>query len=233
MQRPTNNQFGILCVCVGGAFLIFVVYFRLIAGNGFISAALSSLIVAMIIAAMIFLFLMTSHGKEFAGTAVARATGVAKVARAKLDEATSNRELGVSETVRNTASNAKSWLSGSVLRSGAPEEEVTAAPMSSSAPSRAAAPEIVQEKTSDEEGAISRPTGIEAPMGNQADDLKKIKGVGPKLEKLLNEMGYFHFDQIAAWSEPEVVWVDQNLKSFKGRASRDNWVEQARAFRSE
>ena len=232
MQRPTNNQFGILCVCVVAAFLTFLVYFRLIGGNGFISAALSSLIVAMIIAAVIFLFLMTSHGKEFAGRAVARATGVAKVARAKLDEATSNRELGVSETVRNTASNAKSWLSGSVLRSGAPEEEVTAAPMSSSAASRVASPEIVHEKTSGEEGAVSRPTGIDAPKGNQGDDLKKIKGVGPKLERLLNEMGYFHFDQIAAWSEPEVAWVDQNLKGFKGRASRDNWVEQAKAFRS-
>ncbi|SMX25292.1 hypothetical protein [Boseongicola aestuarii] len=233
MQRPTNNQFGILCVCVAGLFMTFLVYFRLIGGNGFVSAALFSLIVAMIIAAMIFLFLMTSHGKVFAETAVARATGVARVARAKLDETASNSEWGVIETVRNTASNAKSWLSGLVLRSDAPEEEVEVAPKSSSAPSSVAVPEIVQERTSNVEGTGSKPAGIDAPKGNQADDLKKINGVGPKLEQLLNEMGYFHLDQIAEWSEAEVAWIDQNLRSFKGRASRDNWVEQAKTFRSE
>ena len=45
---------------------------------------------------------------------------------------------------------------------------------------------------------------------------------------MLNEMGYFHFDQIAAWTADEVAWVDANLKGFKGRVSRDTWVEQAK-----
>ena len=35
------------------------------------------------------------------------------------------------------------------------------------------------------------------------------------------------FDQIATWGEAEVAWADANLKGFKGRVSRDNWVEQA------
>ncbi|MCT4557919.1 MAG: fused NADH-quinone oxidoreductase subunit E/endonuclease, partial [Pelagimonas sp.] len=61
-----------------------------------------------------------------------------------------------------------------------------------------------------------------------ADNLKEIKGVGPKLESLLNEMGFYHFDQIAAWTDQEVAWVNANLKGFKGRVSRDNWVEQAK-----
>jgi len=56
--------------------------------------------------------------------------------------------------------------------------------------------------------------------------------VGPKLQTTLNEMGYYHFDQIAAWTAEEVAWVDQNLKGFKGRVSRDNWVEQARQLAS-
>ena len=60
------------------------------------------------------------------------------------------------------------------------------------------------------------------------DNLKEIKGVGPKLETLLHSMGVFHFDQIAAWTDQEVAWVDANLKGFKGRVSRDNWVEQAK-----
>ena len=63
-----------------------------------------------------------------------------------------------------------------------------------------------------------------------ADDLKRIKGVGPKLEALLHGLGYFHFDQIATWTAAEVAWVDDNLEGFKGRVSRDNWVAQAKAL---
>lgn len=73
----------------------------------------------------------------------------------------------------------------------------------------------------------TRPEALDAARDGKADDLKMIKGVGPKLELLLNELGFYHFDQIAAWSADEVAWVDQNLKGFKGRVSRDNWVEQA------
>ncbi|WP_273282409.1 endonuclease [Pseudooceanicola atlanticus] len=77
------------------------------------------------------------------------------------------------------------------------------------------------------EGEGVKPKGLDAPRDSGADDLKRIKGVGPKLEVMLNEMGYYHFDQIAAWSADEVAWVDQNLKGFKGRVSRDSWVDQA------
>ncbi len=61
------------------------------------------------------------------------------------------------------------------------------------------------------------------------DDLKKIKGVGPKLEGILHDMGIFHFDQIAAWSPSEVAWVDERLK-FKGRIERDGWIDQAKTL---
>ncbi|MEX3016276.1 hypothetical protein [Gymnodinialimonas hymeniacidonis] len=76
-------------------------------------------------------------------------------------------------------------------------------------------------------GPGTRPEALDGPRGGQADDLKRIKGVGPKMETLCNELGFYHFDQIAAWNAEEVAWVDQNLKGFKGRVSRDNWVEQA------
>ncbi len=72
-----------------------------------------------------------------------------------------------------------------------------------------------------------KPALLDAPDG-EPDDLKKIKGVGPKLEKELNRAGVFHFSQIAGWTEKEVAWADENLVSFKGRISRDNWVSQAR-----
>lgn len=77
------------------------------------------------------------------------------------------------------------------------------------------------------QGAGKKPRTMKAPRKAGADDLKLIKGVGPKLEAMLNEMGFFHYDQIAKWSEAEVAWADQNLVGFKGRVSRDNWVEQA------
>lgn len=76
-------------------------------------------------------------------------------------------------------------------------------------------------------GAVGRPEGLAKARDGGADDLKLIKGVGPKLEQLLNTMGYFHFDQIAGWSVADIAWVDENLAGFKGRVSRDNWVDQA------
>jgi len=78
----------------------------------------------------------------------------------------------------------------------------------------------------------TKPATLMAARDGGADDLKMIKGVGPKLELLLNNLGFYHFDQVAAWKADEVAWVDQNLQGFKGRVSRDNWVEQAKALAS-
>ena len=74
--------------------------------------------------------------------------------------------------------------------------------------------------------AETQPQTFSAPREGGADDLKKISGVGPKLETVLNELGFWHFDQIAKWTEDEVAWVDSRLK-FKGRIARDNWMAQA------
>lgn len=76
------------------------------------------------------------------------------------------------------------------------------------------------------------PATLTAARGGQPDNLKEIKGIGPKLETMLHGMGFYHFDQIASWSADELAWVDQNLTGFKGRASRDNWVEQAKILAS-
>jgi NADH-quinone oxidoreductase subunit E len=62
------------------------------------------------------------------------------------------------------------------------------------------------------------------------DALTRIKGVGPKLQDRLFAMGIFHLDQIADWTGAEIAWMDNNIVGFKGRASRDNWVEQATAL---
>ncbi|WP_372609939.1 NADH:ubiquinone oxidoreductase [Aquicoccus sp.] len=93
--------------------------------------------------------------------------------------------------------------------------------------SRAAAEKVADAA---EEVTGTRPAVLGAARDGKPDDLKQIKGIGPKLEKLLNEMGFYHLDQIAGWTEAEVAWVDENLEGFKGRVSRDNWVEQAKTL---
>lgn len=72
------------------------------------------------------------------------------------------------------------------------------------------------------------PKGLKAPKKGGADDLKVIEGIGPALEKLCNDMGIFHFDQIALWGPAEIAWMDGNLKGFRGRVTRDKWVAQAK-----
>lgn len=82
----------------------------------------------------------------------------------------------------------------------------------------------------------AKPVGLvrlKAPRKGKADDLKEIEGIGPALEKLVNGMGFFHFDQIAQWTEADVALVDAEMKTFKGRISRDKWVEQAKIIVSE
>ncbi len=74
--------------------------------------------------------------------------------------------------------------------------------------------------------ASERPQALNAPLG-AADDLKQIRGVGPKLEQTLNDLGIFHYRQIAGLSEKNVTWIDSYLR-FKGRIEREDWIGQAK-----
>jgi NADH-quinone oxidoreductase subunit E len=74
----------------------------------------------------------------------------------------------------------------------------------------------------------SKPAALASARDGKADDLKQIKGIGPKLEELCNTLGFYHFDQIANWSDAEIAWMDENLEGFKGRVTRDTWVAQAK-----
>lgn len=75
-------------------------------------------------------------------------------------------------------------------------------------------------------GKPTRPKGIATARKGKADNLQRISGVGPKNEKILHNLGFFHFDQIAVWSADEIAWVDDHLK-FNGRIGREKWTEQA------
>tara|TARA_R110002167_G_scaffold269334_2_gene475781 strand:+ start:43003 stop:44109 length:1107 start_codon:yes stop_codon:yes gene_type:complete len=92
--------------------------------------------------------------------------------------------------------------------------------------SKAVKPATKSGTASDDAPAEKKPRLMSAPRKSGADDLKLISGVGPKLEGVLNDLGFWHFDQVAKWTQAEIAWVDSRLK-FKGRIARDNWVAQA------
>lgn len=72
------------------------------------------------------------------------------------------------------------------------------------------------------------PPAAAAADATDADDLTRIKGLGPKLRTLLAGLGVTRFAQIAAWTEADIARIDAQLGAFAGRPTRDNWVEQAR-----
>ena len=111
-------------------------------------------------------------------------------------------------------------LSASPAPTPAAVAEPVAAPVAAPEPAPAPAPAPV---------ALSSETGpnIAAAVGAD-DDLRLIKGIGPKLADLCNSLGVRRFDQIAAWGTAEIAEVDQHLGNFRGRIDRDEWVAQAR-----
>lgn len=71
---------------------------------------------------------------------------------------------------------------------------------------------------------------LEGPRAGQADDLKVIKGVGPKIEVWLNENAIWHFDQIAGWDARDVAAYMDRMGRMGTRIESDEWVAQARAL---
>jgi len=73
------------------------------------------------------------------------------------------------------------------------------------------------------------PILLTGPRNGQKDNLTRIKGIGMKIEEALNDIGIYHFDQIAAWDAENIAWADSTL-GFPGRAEREEWVTQAKAL---
>ena len=68
--------------------------------------------------------------------------------------------------------------------------------------------------------------------GDLGDDLTRIKGLGPKISTALNALGVTRYAEIAAWTDEDVARIDAQLGAFAGRATRDNWIEQAKLLSS-
>ncbi|MGF7161429.1 small subunit ribosomal protein S2 [Rhodoligotrophos appendicifer] len=88
-------------------------------------------------------------------------------------------------------------------------------------------PVLEEVAEADPETALAFPV-LKEPRGS-ADDLKKITGLGPTVEKKLNDLGVFHFWQIAEMNGDQLSALDDALQ-FHGRVDRDDWVGQARAL---
>jgi NADH-quinone oxidoreductase subunit E len=106
-----------------------------------------------------------------------------------------------------------------------PKPAPVAKPTKAETPERAAEPAKVEAPLQPED--FHRPRTIERPAAPH--DLKAISGIGPKLEKVLNDLGIWTYAQIAAWQAREIAWIDDYL-GFPGRIDRDGWIAQARVL---
>lgn len=110
---------------------------------------------------------------------------------------------------------------GKKVKAGAKPKKAEEAPKAETpkaeAPKAAAAPEKFE--------ALSGPRG-------EADDLKKISGLGPKLEQTLNGLGIYHYWQVAAFTADDIEKIDAQL-TLKGRIEFDDWMSQAKALMDE
>jgi predicted flap endonuclease-1-like 5' DNA nuclease len=82
----------------------------------------------------------------------------------------------------------------------------------------------------EEDPEAGKPSGLLAKAPSNADDLKEIKGVGPKVEAELNGLGIYTFRQIAGLDEDNLAWLARSLGSVRGRGLRSDFVEQARTL---
>lgn len=125
------------------------------------------------------------------------------------------------------------FVSAPPVAEPAPVAKPAAAPKAAAKPKAPAKPKAEKAAAKPKAAKPAGPERLKAPRKGKADDLKEIEGIGPAMEKLVNSLGFYHFDQIAGWSEADVALVDAEMKNFKGRITRDKWVAQARIIVSE
>jgi predicted flap endonuclease-1-like 5' DNA nuclease len=90
----------------------------------------------------------------------------------------------------------------------------------------------IQAAIRDNESAVEDGSIAES-ANDMRDKLQAIKGVGPAIEKTLNEMGIFRFQQIAEMSEYDIDRIARSLKGLRSRIYREDWLGQARELRDQ
>ena len=103
-----------------------------------------------------------------------------------------------------------------------------AAPKKKTAPKKKAAPKkkVVRKAKAVKTKVLYK----DGPTAGKPDDLKLIKGIGPKFEKDLNSKGIYYFSQIGNWKAADVKMVEGVIDSIPGRIKRDTWVKQAKGL---
>ena len=153
----------------------------------------------------------------------AKKTAAPKAKAASSSSATAKKAT----TVKKTPASAKKTSDAPAAKKATAKPKASAQKAESAAASKKPAKAPATKKAP--VAKDGKPPVLTAARDGGADDLKLLKGVGPKLEQTLNELGFYHFDQVAGWRKKEIEWVDSNLK-FKGRIERDGWVAQAKTL---
>lgn len=154
----------------------------------------------------------TVVGATVTGEVAAEVRGPKIVTRKKRQRQTYRRTIGHRQDLMEVTITSINADGKAPAKKAAPKKE--AAPKADAAP--AAKPEV------DSRGRI---TGFDG----KPDNLKKISGVGPVLEKKLHEAGIYFFWQVAALTPAQIEDLESEM-SFPGRIERDNWIEQAQEF---
>lgn len=173
--------------------------------------------------------------------AVALNASRAEVEQVRQEVAAKEAELAELKAAKVAASRAKA--AETRARNAAAKAKAKAAPKRAKAASKAkAAPKpkakpAAKAKAAPRRKAVAKrasgpakPIVLKKARRGKADDLTQIRGVGPKLEAAINDLGIYHYDQVAKWSAKEAAWVDANLGGIKGRIARDKWVSQAKGL---
>ena len=121
----------------------------------------------------------------------------------------------VSQDVGQTSANANS-------------DKVAAAPMQADSEAGASVAPTHSEPAESNVPPVDTPAPSANAAPGDADDLQRLKGVGPKLVAMLHDLGVTRFDQIANWTQADIDRIDPQLGRFSGRIERDQWVEQAK-----
>ncbi|MCC4245538.1 NADH-quinone oxidoreductase subunit E [Stappia indica] len=159
-------------------------------------------------------------GNDYNGVPGAAAAGAAKTVAPKAEAKPKAASAAPAAAAKAAAAKDKAGP--------APTEAAKPAAPKRTKESAQASLDLAAAETSAEE---TEPELLTGARGGKADDLKRIKGVGPKIEGILNELGVYHFDQIASWNDENKAWVDTRLK-FKGRIDREDWIAQAKVLAS-
>ena len=236
-QTGSNNVSLLFCAVIGLLLGAFVTGLLMVVGDwDFMPAAAVGALFLILAVLLLPLWFIRGNGSDVpfgapvtgneagtaptaSGSAAASMAAPAMAATAEADAEASKAEA-VAKAQADADAKAKADADAAAAKAKAEAEAAEKAKADAAASATAAPAASVDEST---------PEILTAARDGKADDLKQIKGVGPGLEKTLNELGFYHFDQIAKWGDGEIAWVDARLK-FKGRIVRDSWVDQCKTL---